>query len=302
MKNKILKYVIKLKLLFFLLFPLSSTTLSADGPWYSSISVDVTHGTYSSAAGSNNTNNLNKSTATSILYDISYLERYGFTLKATQSTFSYNDKTPNFLQNKFSFLFHQKSSFDSIKGSINSSLSTFSVTEADTAPTFAIYPEFYYLNYSQTILLGGGYAYSTYGGQGNNGEKINQYTASLGFVPYFKNIWLASKNYYIENQNQTYTAYSIKLNVKVNQSSRLLPKNYLIGILTGTRQYAIEQDTLLIYNTEDIQSDSYFVSARWNMVDNGYLAITAGTEQYESPSNNQKYNYNFINASIFFTW
>ena len=295
MKNKVLKHITHLVFIF---LSTSSIAIASDDFWYSSISFDATYGTYSETEA----DQFNTNSSISLLYDLSYLERFGLALKATQSLFTYNDNSPNLSENKFALLIHNNSSFDLLKGTINSSLATFSVSGINSISTFAVSPEFYYLNNSQTFLFGGGYAYSSYGGQGNSKTNINQYTASLGFTPYFKNVWITSKSYYIENKNQTNIAHSIKLNVKTTQTSRVLPKNYLIGILTGTRQYAVEQDTLLIYNTEDKQTGSFFVSANWNIMDNGYIAITIGREEYASLSTMKKYNYNFINASTFISW
>lgn len=279
------------------LFFLFNSVNANERHWYTNTTLDITQGAFEKHE------QFDTGTNVSFILGLSYLEQFGFTLKATQAIYKLHNIPSDTIQNKFALLTHNHSSVDSLAGSINSSIAFFSVTgNSTTVNAFATSPEIYYLNNNQTFLLGGGYAYSTYGDRGNNRFNVNQYTANFGFVPFVKSWWLSSKMYNIENQNQTDEAYSIKLNWRVKNKGRLLPKSYLIGALMGSRRYAVEQDTLLIYNTEDEQTGGYFLSANWNISDNGHLEFVIGNERYKRNSNSESYNYKFVNASVTKTW
>ncbi|MDH5256672.1 MAG: hypothetical protein OEX07_01650 [Gammaproteobacteria bacterium] len=280
-------------LLFYLL---NAHAYAYEKQWYTNVSADVTHGLYKQSES------LDTGSFTSLAIDLAYLERFGITLKITDAIITLKNNQPESRQNKFAFRVRKKSFIDKIYGSINYNLIYFQVSGKNADNVFAIAPEFNYLSNNQSILISAGYAYSEYSKNKISQIKVDQFNTSLGFSPFSSKLWINVKGYQTKNSLQTSNAISINLKWWPGPKARTLPTSYLIGSLLGTRRYAVEQDILLIYNTEDKQTNSYFVSATWNMMDNSYIVFTTGIENYISTPNGQRYNYSYVNFNISKTW
>jgi len=264
--------------------------------WYTNAGISITNGQYKKSK-------LRKEAfSTSLQFGFSYLEQWGINFRTAYSSFIFKQEISTIKQNEYGARFYKNIFSDSANGTFTLILGNYWINGKDIDTTITIYPEITYLNRSKSFLIGLGYANSQY----NNSNKLlfrtDQLSATLGFTPLTRSLWINIKSYLITFNNETHYASQPTLSWFIPKSNWLYPSILSIGGLIGKRSYAVEQETMLTYNVSDVQQYSYFASAKWNLTDNSHFSMTAGSETYHDITNNNNYQYNYINGSLSAIW
>lgn len=291
------KYLQNTLLLLMVLFAtsLQANRANASG-WHTSANVYITGGQYQ------NSDLRKEALSTNMQISTNYLELWGINFRAGYSDFVFHQASDNIEQSEYGFRFYKNIYSDSANGVFTLLLGNYWISGKKIDTTVAIYPEITYLNYSKTFFLGLGYANSQYGNTKNPQLRVNQLSATLGFALFTPNLWFNLKNTFIIYDEQSKYAAQPALSWFIPKKSRLYPSILTIGGLIGKRSYAVEQETMLIYNIPDEQQYSYFTSAQWNLTDSSHFSLTIGSETYNEDTNNNNYQYNYINGGLSVTW
>ena len=264
--------------------------------WYTNTGISITNGQYKKSE-------LRKEAfSTSLQVGFSYLEQWGINFRAAYSSFIFKQGINDIKQNEYGARFYKSIFSDSANGTFTLLLGNYWINGKDIDTTITIYPEITYLNRSKSFLIGLGYANSQYNNSNNLSFRADQLSATVGFTPMTRSLWINIKNYLITFNNETQYAMQPTLSWFIPKSIRIYPSILSIGGLIGERSYAVEQETMLTYNISDEQQYSYFASAQWSLTDNSHFSLTIGSEVYHDDTNNNNYQYNYINGGLSAIW
>jgi len=290
---------IRFPALFVFLIVYCSNLMAGEKQWYFELIPETTYGTFT------HSDTLESSASNTITATLSYLDHTHIFIKARNNTLTLTDNSLS-KQNNLSLGFSKFSYVDAILGITTFSLFTTHVSGNDVSDVTVTAPSVGYTNYKGTISLDFNYAYSSYkrtgGASGNTKLAVQQYTTKIGFKPIISNTWISLKNDTISFQKDTNHSQTIAFYWYPKSYSQLVPNSFLVSTLLNKRRYAVEHDTLLLYNVDDEQVSSYSFTTTWNVSDNWYLSGTIGTENYHTIDTLKLYSYNYLNINILVNW
>jgi len=264
--------------------------------WYFNAGVNVSGGQYQQSELRKN------AFSSSTQLGLHYLERWGLNFRTAFLRFNFHDSNNNIQQNEVGFRLYKNIFSDWPKGTFTLLLGNYWVIGPDVDTTRVLYPEINYLNPTKSVSLGVGYANSIYSGITNPSFTVNQFTGTLGFSVFTKRFWFNLKNYLIQHDGLSYYTGQPSFVWYLPRSSRFIPSRLIVGGAIGKRVYAVEQETMLVYNTPDVQKGSIFSSVQWRLTDYFFFSLTMGAEYFNAQTNQKRYQYSFANSSVSAFW
>ena len=256
--------------------------------------------TYLSAAY-NNAQYIARQDSGRLMLATEYLEKNQIQFAANFSTFSFKDKSPNYTQNTFALFAQHYFYTDLISGRTGVQIGYLKVTGKNLTANNIYNAAFNYLNYSGKFYFHTSYTNSRYGNS-QSGFSISQIKPGLGFQLYFPQLWANVSNVYTAHSGDGhYDAMDYSLTFNLINRPRLFPSNLTIGATTGKRQYYVDEQNALVYNTEDLLKEEFYLSAAWNIKDSTYFYLSAGQQNYLDTSN-QNYSLNYFAITFTRTW
>lgn len=289
---------------------LAITTPSLAGDWWTvNVTPQAITGNY---PGSPIRENINTAGA---IVDFQYLERFGFAIGDMHLNLKYKYNIPDLNQDAAYFSIRDYLTPDALPGILTLRLDTYRIVGNDptneTDGTTVLSPIISFLNYEQTYYLDLGYAYSKYGNSsiGNANLAISQITPTVGISFDEQRNWLNFRFYGIHStnpvrsQNKSNTFGSeITLTHFMIPNYFFTPRQVQLGVFLGERMYAVDNTALIVYNLGDIQKNSAFVQATWNVTQNVNFILNGGSMRFNTLFYNTNYNYNlnYIYAGLNF--
>lgn len=289
---------------------LSMTTPALAGDWWTvNVTPQAVAGNY---PGSPIREKIN---TTGAILDFQYLERFGFAVGDTHLNLQYKYNIPDLHQDAVYFSIRDYLTPDSLPGILTLRLDSYRIVGNDptheTDGTTVFSPVISFLDYTQSYYLDLGYAYSKYGNSsiGNADLTISQITPTIGFSFNEQRNWLNFRFYGIHSSNPVRSQNTTNtFGSEVTFTHYLIPNYFFtpnqiqLGAFLGKRMYAVDNTALIVYNLGDIQKNSVFAQARWNVTQHIDLILNGGNLHFNTLFNNASYSYklNYIYAGLNF--
>lgn len=274
-----------------------SSALYADEikKWYFTSNLVVGAGSYTNSATKDNQTN------GKLILDLDYLDRTTIQFTSGINQFTFNDSNQNLTQYTNGASIKQNYFSDVISGKISIKAGYINLSGRQITRSNTYFGKTEYLNYNYTFYSSLTYAFTRYG-MGNNPFEVSQLKPTIGIKLITDSLWANVSGIFISNSlDNTYNAYSASISYFPTLRSPLLPLSISVGITGGEQQFAVDEELMLVYNTEDILEQSYYISAQWNLQDDLFLKITGGKEKYLN-SADTSYELNYITSTLAKTW
>lgn len=153
-----------------------------------------------------------------------------------------------------------------------------------------IAPQVLFLSHGKSLYLDLGYAASFYGHSdiGNGSLTVQQWTPTLGLGFNNQHDWLQLRLYDVSASNVARAFHSHTDAVEIKLTHYFAPQSawvpYWIGVggLVGSRMYAVDGDTALVYNLADEQKGGGFVAAQWKLTEHYRATASASYDLYQT--------------------
>lgn len=175
----------------------------------------------------------------------------------------------------------------------------------DTDKVKVVAPVVSFINFSKTLYMDFGFAYSRY----QNNLNVKQYTPTIGFGLNDGADWIQLRGYLIDPSNalraqnkDSTAAVDIKYTHWFAPGAWLAVHSVHLNVLVGERIYAVDGDAAAVYNLVDIQRGSYSLGLQWRVGENMKLLLIGGYERYLNNLISESYNNRFAYVNISSEW
>ncbi|MBF0382510.1 MAG: hypothetical protein HQL69_15925 [Magnetococcales bacterium] len=273
------------------------------GPWYTSSSLVGVAGAYSGSS------ERDRFYSVGFTFSGEYYERKGFLFGYTNSTIEFKDGVDSTDQNEFLLGIHNNFNLDGLKGTFDIRLNGHFISNNDSSGNSdkvkVLAPAVSYLPYKKSYYLDLGYAYSLY----QNDLNVNQIAPAFGFAFNDSADWLQLRGYFIypsnsaraEDKDST-SAIQGKWTHWFKGSNSKQPDIFSLSGMLGERIYAVDLDSLAVYNLADVQKGSVGIDLTWKTGNDMTLLLHAGHNLYEKVSISENYSSTAIALSLSKEW
>lgn len=204
--------------------------------------------------------------------------------------------------------YHQFS--DSLRGKISYQLVTHvldnnePVSARDSVTVLA--PKIAYSNYAKTLTLGLEYTWSRYG----DGELImQQLMPAFGFGFNKRADFIRLRAYLIRSSNSrlsqgedSLSAAALRWTHRFGPGGFIGIDSFFLDVLGGRRIFAVDNDTLTVYNLADVQQGSASLGLGWRPGENVDINVVGGLEKYQNRLISNDYDQPYIHVSLTMHW
>ena len=188
-------------------------------------------------------------------------------------------------------------------GKLNNQVSLYRIDNDDptgnTDNVNALHWRLSHLNASSDLYLDTAFSFSSY----PQDLTVWQWSPTVGLsLPWFSAQWFQLRFYAItpseatlaQNYTRT-TAFDVQWTRWLSPSSNWLwPHSIQLGLLGGTRMYAVDDDATSVYNNSAAQTGSLTVTVSWQLTDHTQLILNGGQANYteDDTTTNTKNDFN----------
>lgn len=293
---------------------------AAEGPWYYRGSAEGLLGNYSGSEERDDWRTLR------LLWQADYLERASLFVGYEYSHIAFN---PEFVgrgrhgrwsgnsvsQNLVNAGYTHNATPDAVGGRVGLRLDGYLLASEDedgnSSSAWTIAPQVSWLSQSASWYFDLGYTYSSYADDPSAGDfEVSQLTPTVGVAAGGEGRnWLQLRGYFI-NSTKTVatigtsntTAIEAKFTRDSSEGGWLGMQRWRLGVLMGTRMFAVDPDVRTVYSLTDEQGTSAFAGVDWTLSESLYLITTFGTESYNNAESQDKYRSNYVSLVLGATW
>jgi hypothetical protein len=187
-----------------------------------------------------------------------------------------------------------------------------------------------FLNYTKTLYLDLGFAYSTYksndsannninithpkkniivGGSSTDDITVTQWTPTIGFGFNRAVDWLQFRSYLISFSSSNRVDFKSSTVALETKWIHWFSSNPFLGmesasliLLAGERIYAVDSDSYSLYNFADMQKSSLAMNAKWKFANQLDFILQAGYENNEDIVENNNYSSSYLYGQLSKNW
>jgi len=194
-------------------------------------------------------------------------------------------------------------------GGMGRRTSATSNTISESADLSAVQPQLAFINYSKTVYLDLGYAYSEYDGAVTT--KVDQVTPTFGLGWNESYDWMQIRGYFIQLNEPVGTFGDDRyesIELKYTHWFRDIPSSnssieyWRLTGLAGKRLFAVDSDAAVVYSTADTQTGSLSASVQWKFTGNAKLLGLVNYSRFENESTKDDYDSLLIYLNLQKLW
>ena len=261
--------------------------------WTLKLAPSFTYGNYKDSP------TLDHVTSVGVDADIQYLERGGLTIAASTTTLTMKSSVPNFLQNNTFISGRLNLTPDALPGLFTLRADVHRATNNDatneTNDVSVIAPLLSFINFNKNYYFDLGYTLSRYGDSNNINLTdttllVRQWTPTVGIGFNHGADWLQLRLYDIQVSNPSRAqGFSRTDALEAKWTHYLWPGSWMpeqvqLSAMAGSRIYAVDSDTKVLYNIADLQRSGVLAGVQWRFSAHVKLLLNAGYDRYETQS------------------